>query len=119
MIDILMAANKNVYTGIEMVIYSTMYHNKNIRWHIFTMNVTLSNNGVENVFAGLSEDDQKKLTKIVKYLDPNSEIAFYDVYRLYDKYLAKGPNVFHPLTPHASLRLLIYMMYYIWIVISE
>ena len=37
MMNILMSGNDHVYPGMELAIYSTLTHNKGIKWYIFTM----------------------------------------------------------------------------------
>ena len=37
MMNIMMAGNEKVYFGIELAIYSTMFHNKNVHWYIVSM----------------------------------------------------------------------------------
>lgn len=104
MMNIVMAANDYVYTGVELTIYSTLTHNKNINWYILTMDIDL-NTGYH--YIGLHDWMKDKLTKIVKYLDSNSNIVFIDCYDYYMQYLAGGPNDETTFTPYTALRLII------------
>ena len=44
--NIIMAADKGMLSGLETVIYSTMLHNTNVNWYIFTMNSEMAAKGV-------------------------------------------------------------------------
>jgi lipopolysaccharide biosynthesis glycosyltransferase len=55
--NIMLAGNDKVYYGIELVIYSTMAHNKNVHWYIVTMDYEQqheSQNAV-HVYKGFQE----------------------------------------------------------------
>lgn len=102
--NIVMAANESVYCGVELAIYSTLTHNKNINWYILTMDITLDNG---QIFNGLSEPMKDKLAKVVDYLDPSgSNIVFIDCQEAYDRHLRGGVNEYSNFTPYATLRLL-------------
>lgn len=101
--NIVMAANDTVYSGLELAIYSTLTHNKNINWYIFTMDIILPNG---QAFHGLNSIEKDKLRKVVKYLDQKSNIAFIDCASFYDKYLSGGANEYSGFTPYAALRLI-------------
>ncbi len=105
--NILMSGNDHIYPGMELAIYSTLMHNKNINWYIFTMDIeTDMGNGEIMVFHGLDKWQKNKLRKIVSYLDDNSKITFIDMQDMYIKYLAGNINEASPFTPYATLRLL-------------
>ena len=59
--NILLAGNDRVYPGLELVIYSTMNHNKNINWFIFTMDITIINDDTNEAkaFTGLGKWERK------------------------------------------------------------
>lgn len=104
MIDILMCGDNDMFPGFKAVIYSTMYHTKSsIHWHIFTMNIGCYG---KNYFA-ISEQNQKFLTKIVKYFDGNSNIDFIDVSDLYHELLEGNKNEASGFSPYATSRLLV------------
>lgn len=102
--NIVMAANDMVYTGVELAIYSILTHNKNVNWYILTMDIELDNGWH---YIGLHDWMKEKLKKIVTYLDPKSRITFIDCHDLYMTYLAGGPNDYSGFTPYTGLRLII------------
>lgn len=106
--NILLAGNNKVYPGMELVVYSTMAHNQNINWFIFTMDIEIVDDETckVNGFKGLGPWERNRLRKIVKYLDTSSNITFIDTHDLYMKEFWKNPNEFSWLTPYAPLRLL-------------
>lgn len=107
MMNIVMSANDYVYCGVELVIYSTLTHNKNINWYIFTMNVAIRDDeGNYKAYKGLNDRQQEKLRKIVKYLDKNSNITFIDCAPFYQKHLEGSVNEQSDFTPYATLRLI-------------
>ena len=106
--NILLAGNNKVYPGMELVIYSTMAHNQNINWYIFTMDIEIRDDDTGNVeaFTGIGPWERNRLRKIVKYFDKRSNITFIDTHDLYMQEFWKNPNEFSWLTPYAPLRLL-------------
>lgn len=106
--NILLAGNDKVYVGMELVIYSTMAHNKNINWFIFTMDITIKNEETKEGkdFKGLGAWERNRLRSIVKMFDKNSDIVFIDTHDLYVQEFWNNPNEFSWLTPYAPLRLL-------------
>ena len=89
MMNIMLAGNDKVYYGIELVIYSTMAHNKNVHWYIVTMDYEQRNESQNtvHVYKGFQEWQKEKLKKIVNYFDAkNSSIIFIDGKELYDTY---------------------------------
>ena len=88
--NIMMAGNEKVYFGIELAIYSTMFHNKNVHWYIVSMDYDQIQEeyGMVMPFRQLDQWQKEKLVKIVKYFDPiNSSITFIDAAEEYEKYL--------------------------------
>lgn len=109
MMNIMMAGNEKVYFGIELAVYSTMYHNKNVHWYIVSMDYDqVQEDGVTvRQFYGLDEWQKEKLQKIVNYFDPKgSSITFVDAADAYYEYLQGGANEVNNFTPYAALRLL-------------
>lgn len=107
MMNIMLSGDADVYYGLELVIYSTLTHNKNINWYIFTMDIGLvdeESNAIE--YCSITDYQKAKLKAIVNYLDPNSNITFIDAAPFYSKYLSGGPNEFTAFTPYAALRLI-------------
>ena len=106
MINILMAASDNMYDGLELVICSTMAHNKNVHFYIMTMNIHLQMvNGYGN-FHRLSEEHISELRKIIKYYDKNSDLSIIYTEEPYVKNLENNINENNIFTPFANLRLL-------------
>lgn len=84
MMNIMLAGNAGVYDGIELVIYSTMTHNRNINWYVFTMDIELDlGDGSRMGYYGLKTNQKQKLYDIVKYFDKESNIIFIDASSLY------------------------------------
>ena len=104
--NLLLAGNDNVYLGMELAVYSTLFHNKGLNIHIFTMDITLSDSERMCQYQGLLPWQKNKLKKIVAYLDPTSTICFYDLEKEYMKYLSGNANEWSQFTPYALLRLL-------------
>lgn len=104
--NILMSGDENMYDGFELVIYSTMKHNKNIHWYIFTMNINCPIMGEQKSFREVNEFQRHRLAKIVHYFDPNSTISFINVECLYDQTISMNPNRESGFTPFTNLRLL-------------
>lgn len=106
--NILLCGNDIVYTGMELVVYSLLTHNKNVNIYIFTMDVELDNNGEVTIYRSLTEWQRNKLKKIVRYLDGGrSNLSIIDTYEDYVKYLKGGANDFSGFTPYAGLRLIV------------
>ena len=106
MMNVLFSANDIVYPGLELAIYTLLTHNKNVNIYVFTMDIIVGHDGVETRYCELTADQKNKLRMIVLYLDPNSEICFIDVTKIYVKEIAGSVNDGSPFTPFASLRLL-------------
>ena len=106
--NILMAANDTMIEGLELVIYSLLTYNKNINIYIFTMDIDVDHEDEHYIqhFDALSDYNKDWLSKIVRYLDYQSNIVFVDVHDAYMKYLYGGVNECTPFTPFTSLRLL-------------
>lgn len=104
--NILMSGDENMYDGFELVIYSTMKHNKNVNWYIFTMNINCHIVGEPKEFREVNEFQRHRLAKIVHYFDPNSTISFINVQQLYDETISMNPNRESGFTPFTNLRLL-------------
>ena len=104
--NILMAADKGALSGVELVVYSTMAHNKNVNWYIFTMTISCPIEGQQRSFLELDKDDEAWLKKIVKYHDSNSNLKVINVAEWYAKYLENNPNRESAFTPFTTLRLL-------------
>lgn len=107
MMNIMLAGNDKVYYGIELVVYSTMAHNKNVHWYIVTMDYEQRHDNSVHVYIGLQDWQKEKLEKIVNYFDAkNSSIIFIDGKELYDTYLYGGVNEINGFTPYAAFRLI-------------
>lgn len=104
--NIVMCGDSRAYCGIELVIYSTLTHNKNINWYIFSMDICFSTPNGELIFKGLDPIHKNKLRKIVAYLDPGSKITFINAAPYYEKYLSGSINEMSEFTPYAALRLI-------------
>ena len=53
--NVLLCGNDIVYTGMELVVYSLLTHNKNVNIYIFTMDVELDNNGEVTIYKSLTD----------------------------------------------------------------
>ncbi len=109
MMNIALAGDRNVMSGIELVIYSTMLHNKNIHWYILTMDVDVVNEHTGQVsrFHGLTDQySQEWLKFLVHFMDYNSDVTFVDCLEMYNEHLAQSVNRFTGFTPYAALRLM-------------
>jgi len=104
--NILMAADKGMMCGLETVIYSTMLHNVNVNWYIFTMNISCRVCGEQRIFYGIDEADARWLESIIKYHDSGSFLKVLDVSALYARFLENNPNRESAFTPFTTLRLL-------------
>lgn len=107
--DILIAGDRSVLPGIEILVYSTMFHNPNVNifWHILSMDIEVDNLcGTVKCYRGLTTNDVAWLKKIVKFFDYKSEVVSYDVKDYYNKYLSHSVNFDTGFTPFAALRLL-------------
>ncbi len=104
--NIIMAADKGMLSGLEMVIYSTMLHNVCVDWYIFTMNINCVVCGEWRSFSAVDSEDLRWLESIVKYHDSRSHIKVVDVSSLYAEYLENNPNRESGFTPFTTLRLL-------------
>jgi len=104
--NIIMAADKGMLSGLEAVVYSTMLHNTCVNWYIFTMSISCTVCGEWRSFSGLDERDEKWLKSIVKYHDSRSHLTVVDVSSLYAQYLEDNPNRESSFTPFTTLRLL-------------
>ena len=107
MMNIMLAGNSGVYDGMELVIYSTMTHNRNINWYIFTMDIEVDmGNGSCIGYRGLDPGQKQKLYDIVKYFDSESNLIYVNAAPFYNKYLAHSVNERCNFTPYAALRLI-------------
>lgn len=108
MMNIALAGDRNVLSGIELVIYSTMLHNKNIHWYILTMDIAVPDrDGQMRQFYGITDEPTQTWLKwLVHFMDYNSDITFVDCAELYQQHLEHSVNRHTGFTPYASLRLL-------------
>lgn len=105
--NIMMCGDSRAYVGLELVMYSTLTHNKHINWYIFTMDINFSTPHGDIVFRGLDAIQKNKLRKIVSYLDPTSKITFINAAPYYAEYLQGSVNEMSEFTPYAALRLIV------------
>ena len=110
MMHIILSGDRSVMLGIEVVIYSTMFHNRNtpIHWHVFSMDIDVQNDaeGWGRHYVGIHEEDEQWLRHIVKFMDVNSELTVHNVYDLYMDELSESVNKFTYFSPYTALRLL-------------
>lgn len=105
--NILLCGNAGVFDGMELVIYTTLQHNKGVHFYVFTMDVEVQHpDGRIEGYIGLDDYLKGKLRKIVKYLDRSSTIKFIDVKELYEKHLKNSVNETTGFTPYTALRLI-------------
>ena len=79
-----------------------------VNFYILTMStqVKREDNSIINFYA-FNDGDIEKMKKIVKYLDPLSNIVFLDVESYYNQYLKNSINNTTGFTPYAGLRLIL------------
>ena len=106
-LNILISGNDSMLSGMEVVIYSLLTHTKYVNIFVCTATMDIKHNdGSGIIYHELSEDQKNKLTKIVKYLDHNSNIMFIDPTELYLKHLAGSVNEESSFSPFATFRLM-------------
>lgn len=104
---IAIAGNGKVLSGMELLIYSTMLHNRDVIWHVMTGDLKVDNgDGTGTIYGGISETDCEWLRKIVKFCDYRSDLIRHDVSELYDQTIAMSVNRGSGFTPYTALRLL-------------
>ena len=108
--NILLAGNNSVYSGMEVVIYSLMKYNRNINLYILTSSfeqIPTPDDNIIRCYEGLNIQQKEKIISILKYFDPkNSKVEFIDPIHLYRNLLEGGKNEWTGFTPYASFRLL-------------
>ena len=104
--NILMSASDNMYDGLELVVYSTMAHNKNVHFYLMTMEIHLELEYGYSDFYRVSKEHIEELTKIIKYFDVNSDLTVIYTEECYAKNLENNPNEKSGFTPFTDLRLL-------------
>ena len=111
--NVLLAANEHACPGVDTVLYSLLAHNKNVNITIFTGTIDIDNHmGTIYNHRGINQTQEKRLRKIVTYLDSESTIRIIDVSREFDTVLKRGGvNEQTGFTPHSMLRLLIDLFY--------
>lgn len=108
--NVLYCGDSRGYAGMEASIYSLLTHTKNINIYVFSMTYERDEgDGLMRVFLGITEEQKKKLQKIVNYLDcKGSSITFIDTLDYYNTYFLNGVNENdgHS-SPYAPLRLIV------------
>jgi len=106
--NIMFAANDLLIDGLELVIWSILSHNKKVSFYIATMNIRVFDRRDKSwrEYRSLTQEQRDWLTKIVKYLDINSEICFIDCEEYYHNLLEGGVNEDTPFTPFTAVRLM-------------
>ena len=105
--NFLFASDSVVYDGLELAIYTLLTHNKGVNIYIFTMTITQNDNGNERRFSELLPWQVEQIKKVVKYLDPTSNITIMNVASYYKDLIEGGVNELNGFTPYASLRLIV------------
>ena len=106
--NFLFADNDQLIEGLELVLWTLLTHNKNCNIYIATMSISVyerRNNSFHDYYA-VTPEQREWITKIVKYLDYNSNVKFIDCEELYHKYLEGSVNEDTPFTPYTNLRLM-------------
>lgn len=106
--NVMLAADDTLIDGLELVLWTLLTHNKHVNIYIATMNITIYEKEMNafHKYNTITKEHRDWLTRIVKYLDYNSEICFLDCEECYHNYLEGGVNEDTYFTPFASLRLL-------------
>lgn len=110
MMNIVLCGDKNMYVGMELVIYSLLTHNKNCNIYILTGDISVidTKKRERKDYYGLDDTCKRTLRRIVTYLDkPGSSICFIDAVPYYEEYLKDSINFKTGFTPYAGLRLII------------
>ena len=106
-LHLLISGDRRVMPGLEALVYSTMKHNRNVVWHLFTMEVQINHgDGTGTGYYGITEEDAKWLRRIVRFMAADSDLIRYDVKDLYLEHLDGSVNRSTGFTPYAGLRLL-------------
>lgn len=105
---VLMAGDQRVYRGFLYLIYTMLQHNKNVHFHIFSMDIEEYNNNYNCIipYQSLSGPQVDSLRNIITQLDGASKLSLYDVRSTYGEYLAKSVNRCTGFTPYTALRLI-------------
>ena len=107
MMHIATAGDIGVFSGIELMMYSTMRHNDHVRWHILTMDceVDYTEQHVIRGFKAISKDQADWLTYMVRFMDVDSTVEVHDMAAIHEQYFARAVNNTSNFTPYAALRL--------------
>lgn len=107
-LHIVIAGDRGVLPGLEALVYSTMRHNRDVVWHLLTMDIQVDHaDGTGTGYYGISEEEAGWLRKIVTFMDHRSAFIRHDIRELYDRYLAQSVNRETGFTPYTALRLLL------------
>ena len=104
--NVLFAANDSIIEGLELAIWTLLKYNKHVNIYVATMTIIQHVDEHHLEYHAIHQEQKDWLTKIVKYLDSNSNICFIDCAELYHKYIEGGVNDINGFTPYAALRLL-------------
>ena len=106
-LHLLISGDRRVMPGLEALVYSAMLHNRNVVWHLFTMEVQIDHgDGTGTGYYGITEEDAAWLRRIVRFMDADSDLIRYDVRDQYLEHLDGSVNRSTGFTPYAGLRLL-------------
>lgn len=105
--NILLCVDQRALKGAELVIATTMKHNRDVNWYIFTMDLDFKTGDGGIIYRGLTDDDVNWLRKIVRYFDNRSNLCKIDVLQHYLELCDHSVNRETHFTPYACLRLLV------------
>ena len=108
MMNIMFADNDLIVEGLELSIWTLLTHNKNVNIYVATMNISVyeNRNNSYHDYRAMTKEQRDWITKIVKYLDSNSNITFIDCEEYYHNLLEGGVNEDTPFTPYTAIRLM-------------
>lgn len=107
MMHIATAADVGVFSGLELLMYSTMLHNDHVAWHILTMDcdVDYTDQHMIRHFTAITPEQRDWLTYMVRFMDVDSTVEFIDMEEYHERYFARSVNNTSPFTPFTALRL--------------
>lgn len=112
LMNIVIAGDISMVPGMEVVIYSVMKHNRNVHWHILTMDCEVDHKeeSTIRVYKAVPRDVIDFLNFMIHYMDPYSKLTVHDTLQPYKDHLENSVNACTGFSPYAGLRLLLDML---------
>lgn len=104
---IVLAGDQRMISGMELVIFSTMKYNRDVRWHIFTMDCEVDHKDIcqIHVYKRIPQETLDWFNFMIKFMDAGSELTVHDCIEPYHDYLENSVNAYTSFSPYAGLRL--------------